>query len=99
MELGHTKTIPDHAGEDIGGFARVLGINPDASAELAGFEELHIRLEHAPIRHGFGRAVDLHVIEDAAEGVGTAAERFGIAMVDDAALVDKEQGIAHLAEF
>ena len=98
MELGDAEAVLDHAGEHVGGFGRVFGVDADAAALLAGFEEFDVRLEHAPVGNGVGFAIDLDVVKHAAERVGAAAQRFRIAVVDDAAVVDEEQGIAHLAE-
>ncbi len=99
VELGDAQTVLDHAGEHVGGFGRVFGVDADAAALFAGFEEFDVRLEHAPVGNGVRFAIHLHVVEHAAERVGAAAEGFGITVVDDAAVVDEEQGIAHLTEF
>jgi hypothetical protein len=40
----------------------------------------------------------MHVVKHAAERVRAATEGFGIAVVDDAPLVDEEQRIANFAE-
>ena len=98
MELGDAEAVSDHAGKHISGNSGVFGIDADAATLFAGFEEFDVRLEHAPVENGVRFAIDMHVVKHAAERVRAATEGFGIAVVDDAPLVDEEQRIANFAE-
>ena len=91
VELGDAEAVLDHAGEDVGGFGGILGVDADAAALFAGFEEFDVRLEHCPIGYQLWVAIHLNIVEDAADAVGAAFEGFRIAVVDDATVIDEEQ--------
>ena len=73
VELGDAELVLDHAGEHVGGLGGVLGVDADAAAVFAGFEELDVRLEHAPVGNSLRIAIDLHVVEHAADGCPSRA--------------------------
>ena len=96
--IGKGNLAKSPEGQHIRRLCWIVGINPDAAAVFAGFEEFDVRLKHAPIGDSLWIAIDLHVVKNTTKGVRAMLERFGIAVVDDAAVVDEQQGIAHLPE-
>ena len=91
------EAVSDHVAEDFSGFLGIGGGDADAASPFAGFDEFDFAVENGPVVHYFGPFRDLNVVEDSSGGVGAHFEGFGVAMVDDAASVDEEKGIAHLA--
>ena len=91
------EAVFDHTAKDFGGFFVVRRRDADAAASFAGFDEFDFGVENGPVAYHFGAIGDLHVIKNAASGIGAHFEGFRVAMMHDAATVYKEEGVAHFS--